>query len=100
VTLFVHGDIFLVVLHSAFLGPRASRPPAFEKLKQLELTLLHQRRAGRPGPREELELFINQFAKIAISAGIVSHNNPFKRKKTIPQNPSLLIQVFKLISIC
>ena len=40
-----------------------------------------------------------QFAKIAMSAGIVSHNNPFKRKKTIPQNPSLLIQVFKLISV-
>ena len=36
---------------------------------------------------------------MAISAGIVSHNNPFKRKKTNPQNPSLLIQVFKLISI-
>jgi len=99
--LLVYGDIFRVVLHSALLGSRASHPPAYQKIKHpiLNFTRGSGGRDAR-GPREELELFINQFAKIAISAGIVSHNNPFKRKKTIPQNPSLLIQVFKLISIC
>ena len=97
VTLFVHGDIFLVVLHSVFLGPRASRPPAYEKLKQPELTLTHAGAGGAPAvPGKSLNQSV---AKMAISAGMVSHNNPFKRKKTSPQNPSLLIQVFKLISV-
>jgi hypothetical protein len=34
---------------------------------------------------------------MAISAGIVNHNSPFKRKNKNPQKPSFLIQVFKLI---
>jgi hypothetical protein len=38
-------------------------------------------------------------AKIAMSAGMVSHNNPFRRKNMTPQNPSLLIQLLRLISI-
>jgi hypothetical protein len=60
VTLFVFSDIFLAVLHSALLEPRASRPPAYQKLKHPILNSTHGR-SGRDarGPREELELLIN-----------------------------------------
>jgi hypothetical protein len=34
---------------------------------------------------------------MAISAGIVNHNRPFKRKNKNPQKPSFFIQVLKLI---
>ena len=34
---------------------------------------------------------------MAMSAGMVSHNNPFKRKNMNPQNPNFFIQLFTLI---
>jgi hypothetical protein len=34
-----------------------------------------------------------------MSAGTVSHSNPFKRKNMNPQNPSFLIQLFRLIAL-
>ena len=66
---FVDGDMVPVVLDSVFLGPRPTRPPAYEKLMQLELTLPHAGGRGARGPREELELYVSQWRRLRSAPG-------------------------------